>query len=106
LGKRAFSDRLLVLQEDGSLSGEINDITSALVGIRYLSSHELTSIIEYYHNGGDYSAHETALFHDLVDAAESRVSTPLKTIDRRLYPAPAIMRALMPVETTSTPGPA
>ena len=60
----------MVLPVDRNLN---DDITSALVGIRYLSSAELTSIIEYYHNGGGYSANETALFHDLVDnaAAES-----------------------------------
>ncbi len=58
-----------VLREDGSISGETNDITSALIGVRYLSSAELTSIIEYYHNGGGYSVNETALFHDLVDDA-------------------------------------
>jgi hypothetical protein len=61
-----------VLREDGSISGETNDITSALVGIRYLSSTELTSIIEYYHNGEGYSANETALFHDLVDEATAQ----------------------------------
>jgi len=65
-----------ILREDGSISGETNDITSALVGIRYLSSHELTSIIEYYHNGGGYSANETVLFHDLVnDATAQRINS-------------------------------
>ncbi|GAB6192260.1 hypothetical protein JCM39068_20090 [Desulfocastanea catecholica] len=61
-----------VLWEDGSISDKTDDITSALVGIRYLSRAELTSIIEYYHNGGGYSAKETALFHDLVDNAAAR----------------------------------
>lgn len=61
-----------VLREDGSISPKTNDITSALVGIRYLSSHEFTSIIEYYHNGGGYAVNETALFHDLVDDATAQ----------------------------------
>jgi hypothetical protein len=56
-----------VLEEDGGLSSETDDITSALVGIRHLSSQDLTSIVEYYHNGGGYSASEMSLFHNLVD---------------------------------------
>ncbi|MFN2355574.1 MAG: hypothetical protein ABR512_13765 [Desulfopila sp.] len=59
----------LVLREDGGILRETDDITSALVGIRYLSSYELTSIIEYYYNGGGYSENEMALFHAQVDDA-------------------------------------
>lgn len=66
----------LVLQEDGGILRETDDITSALVGIRYLSRYELTSIIEYYYNGGGYSADEMALFHALIDdAAAERLNS-------------------------------
>ena len=61
-----------VLQEDGGIAVETDDTTSALVGIRYLSSRDLTSIVEYYHNGGGYSAKEMSIFHDLVDEAAAQ----------------------------------
>lgn len=61
-----------VLKEGGEISVETGDITSVLVGIRHLSSHDLTSIIEYYHNGGGYSAREMSLFYDRVDEAEGQ----------------------------------
>ncbi len=58
-----------ILHEDGEVAVESDDITSGLIGIRYLSSHDLTSIIEYYHNGNGYSEQEMDLFYDRVDEA-------------------------------------
>ncbi len=63
-----------VLQEGREISVETDDITSVLVGIRHLSSHDLTSIIEYYHNGGGYSAEEMSRFYDRVDEAEGQLT--------------------------------
>ncbi len=60
----------VILAEDGALSVKRDDITSGLLGIRYLSSDDLTSIIEYYHNGAGYSAREMGLFYDRVDEAK------------------------------------
>ncbi len=59
-----------VLQEDGTVTTETDDITSMLVGFRHLSSHDLTSIIEYYYNGRGYSTEELRLFHEHVDEAK------------------------------------
>lgn len=61
-----------ILQQDGGISVETGDITSALVGIRHLSSQDLTSIVEYYYNGDGYSAKEMSIFHDLVDDAAAQ----------------------------------
>lgn len=63
-----------VLQEDREISVDRDDITSGLIGIRYLSSHDLTSIIEYYHNGGGYSATEMGFFYARVDEAERQLT--------------------------------
>lgn len=63
-----------VLQEGGGISNETDDTTSALVGIRHLSSQDLTSIIEYYHNGGGYSAAEMSLFHNLADEMAAQLT--------------------------------
>jgi hypothetical protein len=62
-----------VLEEDGKIALESGERSSALFGIRHLSRNNLTSIIEYYHNGAGYSAAELSLFHEQVDAAAGRV---------------------------------
>ena len=61
-----------ILMENGQILVENDDNTSGLVGIRYLTSHDLTSIIEYYHNSGGYSAEEMNLFYNRVDLAEEQ----------------------------------
>jgi len=92
-----FSDlSRAILEEDGKIAVESVDQTSALFGIRHLSRKNLTSIIEYYHNGAGYSAAELSLFHQRVDAAaeqllESGESGPLDAlaeIGRKGYSRP------------------
>ena len=58
-----------VLKSDGSLGRDSDDGTSLLAGIRYLTSFDLTTIIEYYHNGNGYSEEEMERFFGLVDEA-------------------------------------
>lgn len=41
---------------DGIVPSESRDVVSGLLGIRYLSAFDLTTIFEYYHNGMGYSA--------------------------------------------------
>lgn len=56
-----------LLEADNSVSSrEVSD-TSWLLGLRYLSHRELTTIVEYYHNGDGYSQKEMARFFRLVD---------------------------------------
>ncbi|MCF6187612.1 MAG: hypothetical protein L3J49_09115, partial [Desulfobulbaceae bacterium] len=57
----------LLLLEDGTTRLEREDAFSGLLGLRYLSENDLTSIIEYYHNGNGYQEDERALFYHRVD---------------------------------------
>ncbi|MBW6520695.1 MAG: hypothetical protein K0A99_06735 [Desulfoarculaceae bacterium] len=58
--------RQSLLQDDNSLTSRQRSALSTLLGIRYLSKTDLTSIIEYYHNGGGYSEAELAGFFSLI----------------------------------------
>ncbi|MFH0786591.1 MAG: hypothetical protein V2B13_03145 [Pseudomonadota bacterium] len=44
------------------------DIGSYLLGLRYLSDRETTTIIEYYHNGGGYTAKEMGDYYSFIDS--------------------------------------
>ncbi|NOQ47465.1 MAG: hypothetical protein GQ559_12520 [Desulfobulbaceae bacterium] len=56
-----------VLLDHGSLATREISATSYLLGLRYLSESDITSIIEYYHNGGGYSESELDRFFQLLD---------------------------------------
>ena len=58
-----------VIRADGRKMQEVDDTTSFLAGIRHLTSWDLTSIVEYYHNGGGYTEDEMDLFFQEVGAA-------------------------------------
>jgi hypothetical protein len=69
-----------VLQSDGGKIQDVENAASYLAGIRHLTSWDLTSIIEYYHNGGGYSENEMDVFFNAVDAAsEQRNVTGFET---------------------------
>jgi hypothetical protein len=53
--------------QQGRLSRETISATSYLIGIRYLTSFDLTTIVEYYHNGTGYSPAEMDRFYQLID---------------------------------------
>ncbi len=52
--------------DNGSILKQNENANSFLFGIRYLNEFNLTSIIEYYHNGGGYSSEELDDFYQLV----------------------------------------
>jgi hypothetical protein len=58
-----------VLQADLSLSDEIINADSWLLGIRYLTESNLTLILERFHNGGGYSPAQMQYFYSQVSAA-------------------------------------
>jgi len=62
--------RQITLQEDGSLLSREESAVSSLLGIRYLSENDITSIVEYYHNGAGYSEEEMNNFYQF--AAEGK----------------------------------
>ena len=57
-----------VVDATGAARLERGDATSYLLGLRYLSDNDLTTIVEYYRNGSGYSATQNENFHALVDA--------------------------------------
>ena len=59
--------RRLLLLEDGTTHQEQENAFSGLFGLRYLTENDLTSIIEYYHNGNGYHEDERALFYHTVE---------------------------------------
>lgn len=60
----------LNLDEQGHRFRQSLTATSYLGGIRYLTAFDLTSIIEYYHNGSGYSEEEMSRFYQLVTESE------------------------------------
>lgn len=59
------------ISSDGNLTTkEITD-TSTLWGVRYLTANDITTIIEYYHNGDGYSRQEMETFFRYVHDADS-----------------------------------
>lgn len=55
-----------ILYEDGSAATQETSALSYLLGLRYLSQHDITSIIEYYHNGAGYTEEELDRFFQLI----------------------------------------
>ncbi len=63
--------RKTVLDAGGSARQVEADAQSYLVGIRHLSTSDLTTIVEYYHNGAGFSEEEQRNFFATVDRAYS-----------------------------------
>ncbi len=55
-----------VLQDNNTLASRERSALSTLLGLRYLNETDLTTIIEYFHNGGGYSEGELAQFLSLI----------------------------------------
>lgn len=53
----------------GRLSTRESDVLSALLGIRYLTTNEITFIVEYYHNGTGFREDDAKNFYRSVDRA-------------------------------------
>ena len=60
-----------------TLVTEEEDVTSYLLGLRYLSARETTYILEYYHNGTGYRRRELERFYDRVLTAAATGDTAL-----------------------------
>jgi hypothetical protein len=58
-----------VIDREGKISEVKSDIKSALLGIRYLTSWDMTLIFEYYRNGGGFSRLEMKDYFSFIDTA-------------------------------------
>ena len=57
------------IDNDGHIRVESVNATSGLLGFRYLSEAETTTILEYHHNGMGYRSPDMAAFYAFVDRA-------------------------------------
>lgn len=64
--------RRVILQDDSSALVQETAALSYLLGLRYLSENDITSIIEYYHNDAGYTEEEMARFFQLVSDGENQ----------------------------------
>ena len=78
------SQKQTVLREDGSLKFQEISPLSGLLGFRYLSENDITSIVEYYRNGAGYTDNEIERFFQLIDKSTTqRITSGIETlIDR------------------------
>ncbi len=68
-GEAAYvrNSRKNVLDAGGNSRLIEEDVTSFLVGLRYLTDFDLTTIVEYYHNGAGYSADELKNYYAFIN---------------------------------------
>ncbi len=85
-GEMAYTPhhKKFILNEDDSTSTEEISALSYLLGLRYLSKHDITSIIEYYHNGAGYTEEELDRFFQLIFDGENSGSDELLARAREL----------------------
>ncbi len=57
------------LNSIGSIETETTATTSYLIGLRYLTTNDITTILEFYHNDTGYSETEMEQFYQLVNNA-------------------------------------
>jgi len=88
------------LNSSGTLESHDRSVTSYLLGLRYLSEKDVTTILEFYHNDAGYSETEMDQFFQLVsDANAQYISThddsllrQASTISKSGYARPQIGR--------------
>ena len=61
--------RQVHLQDNGSLFSSQGNSLAWLLGIRYLTENNITSIVEYYHNDAGYTEEEMSSFYHFVEIA-------------------------------------
>lgn len=71
--------RKTIMDSVGNMSAVEMDAQSYLVGIRHLTTFDLTTVAEYYHNGAGFSEDEYKNFFAFVDRAYNLFQTTGKT---------------------------
>ncbi len=85
-----------ILTEAGAVATRRRSVSQYLLGLRYLTQNDITTIFEYYHNGAGFTESELDRFYDLVDDASTQFVTTgsdslyqnAKTISRMGYSVP------------------
>ena len=63
--------KINMLNESGALESQETAVTSYLLGLRYLTENDITTILEFYHNDAGYSETEMDSFYQLVNDADT-----------------------------------
>ena len=64
----------------GNVSSTTRDVTSALLGLRYLTANDTTWIAELYRNGTGYAENQLTDFHGLVDGGNAALLNKARQI--------------------------
>jgi len=88
------------IAETGTLTPRMGSIKRYLAGLRYLTESDITTIIEFYHNGAGFSESELGRFYQLVDDASAEVIATgsdsllqtAKNISKKGYASPQVGR--------------
>jgi hypothetical protein len=81
-----------VLQPDLSLATETLDADAWLLGLRYLTDSNLTTILELYHNGAGYSSEQMQAFYNEVASASAADLAKLRGAASASYGSAYTMR--------------
>lgn len=82
-GEAAYmpNHKKITLQDDYSVQTITESVFSYLLGLRYLSENDITSIVEYYHNDAGYTEKEMDRFFQLVvDGETQHLSANIDTL--------------------------
>lgn len=88
------------LTPSGKLESRDVSVGRYLFGLRYLTENDITTIIEYYHNGAGFSSEELTAFYQLVEDADSHLNDTgsdnliqnAKTVSNKGYSSPNLSR--------------
>jgi hypothetical protein len=94
-----------LIDEQGNLYTQTEDVQSWLVGARYLTESDTTYILEYYYNGAGYTEEQMRAFYEMIadlpnqpDAAAALEK--LLTIANAGYVRPTVMREYLYARVT------
>jgi len=63
------------LDSAGVLQSRTQDVVSGLMGIRHLTTFDLTTILEYYHNGTGFSADDMKYYYNYIRQGYNRYNS-------------------------------
>ncbi len=100
--------KIKILNSSGLLESHERAVTSYLLGLRYLTENDITTILEFYHNDAGYSETEMDRFYQLVSDAnlqyinsgDDSLLSQAATISKSGYARPQIGRSYLYAKIT------
>ncbi|MBU4485926.1 MAG: hypothetical protein KKD38_03280 [Candidatus Delongbacteria bacterium] len=78
--------------QNSGLATESSDAVSYLAGIRWLSSQNVTTILEYYHNQSAMNCSEFSDYYDYTFSADSATTAVITGINKKFFSVSNLMR--------------